>query len=78
MGHDEVGSKYLWNPWMVVSDSTMLTGSQNFPKSPRGVRGFQLNTGNFSTWKLQGKVGGYTGYIYASSLGRVLFFFSAT
>ncbi|EIM81437.1 glycoside hydrolase family 35 protein [Stereum hirsutum FP-91666 SS1] len=36
--------------------------TENFPKSPRGVRGFQLNTGNFSTWKLQGKVGGYTGY----------------
>ncbi|KAG6889848.1 hypothetical protein C0992_003827 [Termitomyces sp. T32_za158] len=31
-------------------------------KSPRGVRGFQLNTGNFTTWKVQGKVGGYLNY----------------
>jgi len=32
-------------------------------KSPRGVRGFQLNTGNFTEWKVQGKVGGYKGYL---------------
>ncbi|KAG2357219.1 glycoside hydrolase family 35 protein [Suillus spraguei] len=31
-------------------------------KSPRGVRGFMLNTGNFDAWKVQGKVGGYTNY----------------
>jgi len=31
-------------------------------KSPRGIRGFQLNVGNFSEWKVQGKVGGYTNY----------------
>ncbi|KAJ3755135.1 glycoside hydrolase family 35 protein [Lentinula raphanica] len=31
-------------------------------KSPRGVRGFQLNTGNFTEWRVQGKVGGYTNY----------------
>lgn len=29
-------------------------------KSPRGIRGFHLNTGTFSEWKVQGKVGGYT------------------
>lgn len=29
-------------------------------KSPRGIRGFQLNEGNFSDWKVQGKLGGYT------------------
>ncbi|KAG6845067.1 hypothetical protein H0H87_001129 [Tephrocybe sp. NHM501043] len=28
-------------------------------KSPRGVRGFKLDSGNFTTWKVQGKVGGY-------------------
>jgi hypothetical protein len=32
-------------------------------KSPRGVRGYQLNTGNFTEWKVQGKVGGYEGYL---------------
>ncbi|KNZ71656.1 putative beta-galactosidase C [Termitomyces sp. J132] len=31
-------------------------------KSPRGVRGFQLNSGNFTTWKVQGKVGRYFNY----------------
>ncbi|EEB97923.1 hypothetical protein MPER_02661, partial [Moniliophthora perniciosa FA553] len=29
-------------------------------KSPRGIRGFQLNRGNFGEWKVQGKIGGYT------------------
>ncbi|KAI8986121.1 glycoside hydrolase superfamily [Trametes punicea] len=28
-------------------------------KSARGIPGFQLNSGNFTTWKVQGKVGGY-------------------
>ncbi|KIJ64658.1 glycoside hydrolase family 35 protein [Hydnomerulius pinastri MD-312] len=32
-------------------------------KSPRGVRGFMLNTGDFGEWKVQGKVGGYTNYL---------------
>ncbi|KAF8551280.1 glycoside hydrolase family 35 protein [Imleria badia] len=31
-------------------------------KSPRGVRGFMLNTGDFGEWKVQGKVGGYSNY----------------
>ena len=32
-------------------------------KSARGVRGFQLNPeGNFTEWKVQGKIGGYTAY----------------
>jgi hypothetical protein len=30
-------------------------------KNPRGVRGFALDKGNFSDWKVQGKIGGYTG-----------------
>ena len=29
-------------------------------KSARGIAGFQLNGGNITTWKVQGKVGGYT------------------
>ena len=34
-------------------------------KSERGIRGFELygGVGNFSTWKVQGKLGGYTGYV---------------
>ncbi|KAF8238073.1 glycoside hydrolase family 35 protein [Tricholoma matsutake] len=31
-------------------------------KSPRGVRGFMLDTGTFTEWKVQGKIGGYTNY----------------
>ncbi|KZV66862.1 glycoside hydrolase family 35 protein [Peniophora sp. CONT] len=32
-------------------------------RSPRGVRGFQLNpSGNFSDWKVQGKLGGYRAF----------------
>ncbi|KAF9220869.1 glycoside hydrolase family 35 protein [Gyrodon lividus] len=31
-------------------------------KSPRGVRGFMLDTGDFGEWKVQGKIGGYTNY----------------
>lgn len=31
-------------------------------KSPRGIRGFHLEVGNFDLWKVQGKVGGYTNY----------------
>lgn len=31
-------------------------------KSPRGIRGFMLNAGNFNEWKVQGKLGGYTNF----------------
>ncbi|KAG5641026.1 hypothetical protein DXG03_006367, partial [Asterophora parasitica] len=31
-------------------------------KSPRGIRGFKLDTGNFTSWKVQGKIGGYLNY----------------
>lgn len=31
-------------------------------KSPRGIRGYRLNKGSFTSWKVQGKVGGYAGY----------------
>ncbi len=29
-------------------------------KPARGIAGFQLNDGTITTWKVQGKVGGYT------------------
>jgi hypothetical protein len=35
----------------------------NSSKSPRGVRGFKLNNGKFGTWKVQGKLGGYTKFV---------------
>ncbi|KDR66703.1 hypothetical protein GALMADRAFT_80472, partial [Galerina marginata CBS 339.88] len=35
----------------------------NVLKSPRGIRGFQLDTGGpFAEWKVQGKVGGYNNF----------------
>ncbi|RDB14620.1 putative beta-galactosidase A [Hypsizygus marmoreus] len=50
----------------IVQDNMGLnetSGSNpNTSKSPRGVRGFKLDTGNFTTWKVQGKVGGYKNY----------------
>ncbi|KAJ7467866.1 glycoside hydrolase family 35 protein [Mycena galericulata] len=50
----------------IVQDNMGLneTGSTpNTSKSPRGVRGFKLNSGSFGEWKVQGKVGGYTGFL---------------
>lgn len=42
----------------------------------RGIRGFQLNSGNFSEWRVQGKLGGYTKYaifsVYTPNLGYIL------
>ncbi|KAF6747875.1 glycoside hydrolase family 35 protein [Ephemerocybe angulata] len=49
----------------VVQDNTGLnqtsydTYDGDTSKSPRGIRGFQLDTGEFGDWKVQGKVGGY-------------------
>jgi hypothetical protein len=39
---------------------SMQKGLTDASKSPRGVRGFKLNHGTFGTWKVQGKIGGYT------------------
>ncbi|KAH8977974.1 glycoside hydrolase family 35 protein, partial [Lactarius hatsudake] len=41
------------------TDGSMTDAS----KSPRGVRGFKLNNGTFGTWKVQGKIGGYTDFL---------------
>ncbi|KAJ3919581.1 glycoside hydrolase family 35 protein [Lentinula edodes] len=41
-------------------NETVLT--LNDPKSPRGIRGFRLDCGIFSEWRVQGKIGGYSGY----------------
>lgn len=45
----------------VIVDSS---GNDEDPteRSPRGITGFLLNGGNFTTWKVQGKLGGYTNY----------------
>ncbi|KAF8625954.1 hypothetical protein AX17_006679 [Amanita inopinata Kibby_2008] len=49
----------------IVQDHMGIDESDDGPvsiKSPRGIRGFQLNTGSFTKWKVQGKIGGYKGY----------------
>ena len=38
---------------------TVFAASTDAEKSPRGVRGFELDNGNFGPWKVQGKIGGY-------------------
>ncbi|KAI0632367.1 glycoside hydrolase superfamily [Trametes polyzona] len=45
----------------VVQDN-MGNDEDDTEKSPRGIPGFKLNSGNFTTWKVQGKVGGYLNY----------------
>ncbi|KAJ6612291.1 beta-galactosidase, domain 2-domain-containing protein [Mycena sp. CBHHK59/15] len=51
----------------IVQDNMGLNetngGDPDTSKSPRGVRGFKLDTGSFGEWKVQGKVGGYTGFL---------------
>ncbi|KAF4577239.1 hypothetical protein EYR36_005226 [Pleurotus pulmonarius] len=52
------------NVLTIVQDNMGLNESRgadtSSSKGPRGVRGFQLDTGNFTEWRVQGKVGGYT------------------
>ena len=46
------------NVLTVLHDNQGLDEANN-EKSARGIAGFALQGGNFSTWKVQGKVGGY-------------------
>ncbi|KAF8886209.1 glycoside hydrolase superfamily [Infundibulicybe gibba] len=50
----------------IIQDNMGLNESDfnnpNNSKCPRGVRGFKLDTGNFTEWKVQGKIGGYNRY----------------
>lgn len=32
-------------------------------KSPRGIRGYELLGGSFTQWRVQGKAGGYLGFV---------------
>ncbi|KAJ3813869.1 glycoside hydrolase family 35 protein [Lentinula aff. lateritia] len=74
---DETDQKFIFpegavlvgqdNVITVVQDNMGLdetSGSNtDASKSPRGITGYALNSGNFTEWKVQGKVGGYTGYL---------------
>lgn len=44
----------------------------NQSKSPRGIRGFKLSSGNFTEWKVQGKIGGYKECVYRGPLHAFL------
>ena len=44
----------------VLQDNMGLDEESN-EKSARGIAGFSLIGNNYTTWKVQGKVGGYTG-----------------
>ena len=64
MGLNETDCKSSFDPTscvcfffqkLILSD----TGNTDSSKSPRGIRGFQLDSGHFGAWKVQGKVGGY-------------------
>ncbi|KAL5524693.1 hypothetical protein ACEPAF_9838 [Sanghuangporus sanghuang] len=72
---EEVDEKFIFPEGSVLADQDNVitivqdnmglneTGyGTDLPKSPRGVRGFQLNTGNFTEWRVQGKLGGYTDF----------------
>ncbi|KAJ3880440.1 glycoside hydrolase family 35 protein [Lentinula edodes] len=47
---------------MGINEAKQSEAINDDAKSPRGIRGFQLNTGNFTEWRVQGKVGGYVNY----------------
>jgi len=47
---------------MGLDETDFYTGDTDSSKSPRGIRGFQLHSGHFDVWKVQGKVGGYKNY----------------
>ena len=48
---------------MLVNKAEMAVTATDSIKSPRGIRGFQLNFGNFTEWRVQGKIGGYQKYV---------------
>lgn len=51
--------------WREQTQVNLELNSDFFPadpdtsKSPRGIRGFKVEGGAFSEWKVQGKIGGY-------------------
>ncbi|KAJ7681674.1 glycoside hydrolase family 35 protein, partial [Mycena rosella] len=47
---------------ITIVQLTFVVDNADASKNPRGVRGFALEGGNFSDWKVQGKVGGYTAF----------------
>ncbi|TBU22169.1 glycoside hydrolase superfamily [Dichomitus squalens] len=50
------------NNVITVIQENMGNDEQANIKPARGIAGFQLDSGNFTAWKVQGKIGGYTNY----------------
>ena len=74
-GSAEINSLFVFpENALIVGEDNVVTvlqdhmGNDEKPdeKSPRGIRGFELVGGNFTTWKVQGKFGGYMGYVIGS------------
>ena len=59
MGNDEDPTGMATR--LEIALSGALTLVMTSEKSPRGIPGFELTGGNITTWKVQGKLGGYTG-----------------
>lgn len=68
-GSDHVSATFTFPTGSVITGQdnviTVLQDNQgndedSNEKSARGIAGFTLNGGNITTWKVQGKVGGYT------------------
>ncbi|RDX44153.1 hypothetical protein OH76DRAFT_1487358 [Lentinus brumalis] len=70
-GNDHVSATFTFPAGSVITGQdnviTVLQDNQgndedSNEKSARGIAGFLLNGGNITTWKVQGKVGGYTNF----------------
>ncbi|CAL1698288.1 unnamed protein product [Somion occarium] len=56
----------------VITIDNMGDDEDDSEKSPRGITGFKLNNRTFSTWKVQGKFGGYLESGYPDKVRGVL------
>lgn len=68
MGLDENGYNREFTFYGPIICNLHCRSANDVLKSPRGIRGFQLdNGGHFDVWKVQGKVGGYKKYVMSRS-----------
>ena len=55
---------------ITVVQENMGNDEQSNIKPARGIAGFQLDSGNFTTWKVQGKIGGYSKSVSSAGCSR--------
>ena len=58
MGLNETEGSTLFSSVFIIL-FTRYAANADTSKNPRGIRGFKLDVGDFTTWKVQGKIGGY-------------------